>query len=133
MHAANLSERKGGALLLEAVQGKFPRLVRIWADQGYRGEFQTWASELLNLEFEVVYPWWRQIQRYLPDVPTDGEWLQGDSKKVGGGAYLRLVERTFARLTFQRRLNRDYEFLMSTSESLTYLAMIRIMLRRLAC
>ena len=44
-----------------------------------------------------------------------------------------VVERTFARLTFQRRLNRDYKFLMSTSESLIYLAMIRIMLRRLAC
>ena len=74
VHAANLSERKGGALLLEAVQGKFPRLVRIWADQGYKGEFQTWASELLNLEFEVVYPWWRQIQRYLTFLVPTNRW-----------------------------------------------------------
>jgi len=43
-----------------------------------------------------------------------------------------IVERTFAWLTFQRRLVKDYEYLVQTSESLIYLAMIRLMLRRLA-
>ena len=43
-----------------------------------------------------------------------------------------IVERTFAWLVHQRRLARDYERLSETSESFIYVAMIRLMLRRLA-
>ena len=43
-----------------------------------------------------------------------------------------VVERTFAWLLFNRRLNRDYERRCTTSEIWTYLAMIRLMPRRLA-
>ncbi len=42
-----------------------------------------------------------------------------------------VVERTFAWLNANRRLSKDYEGLTTTSESLIYLAMIRIMVRRL--
>jgi transposase len=42
-----------------------------------------------------------------------------------------IVERTFGWLMKQRRLVRDYEYLPETSESFIYLAMIRLMLRRL--
>ena len=42
------------------------------------------------------------------------------------------MERTFAWLSFNRRLNRDYEFLPETSETFIYTAMIRLMVRRLA-
>jgi transposase len=42
-----------------------------------------------------------------------------------------VVERTFAWLLFNRRLSRDYERLRATSETWIYLAMIRLMLRRL--
>jgi transposase len=43
-----------------------------------------------------------------------------------------VVERTFGWLMNCRRLTRDYEKLPATSETLIYLAMIRIMVRRLA-
>jgi transposase len=43
-----------------------------------------------------------------------------------------VVERTFAWQSQQRRLSKDYERLCATSEVLIYLAMIRLMLRRLA-
>ena len=43
-----------------------------------------------------------------------------------------VVERTFAWLLFNRRLSRDYERLCATSETWIYLAMSRLMLRRLA-
>jgi putative transposase len=42
-----------------------------------------------------------------------------------------IVERTFGWLMKQRRLVRDYEYLPETSETFIYLAMIRLMLRRL--
>jgi putative transposase len=43
-----------------------------------------------------------------------------------------VVERTLGWLMHCRRLVRDYEVLPETSETFIYLAMIRIMVRRLA-
>lgn len=43
-----------------------------------------------------------------------------------------VVERTFAWLTQCRRLSKDYEVLPESSEAMIYLAMIRLMIRRLA-
>ena len=43
-----------------------------------------------------------------------------------------VVERTFGWLVSQRRLARDYERLPETSEAFIYIAMIRLMVRRLA-
>ena len=42
-----------------------------------------------------------------------------------------VVERTFAWISCNRRMSRDYEFLAQTTEALIYIAMIRLMLRRL--
>ncbi len=43
-----------------------------------------------------------------------------------------VVERTWGWLNWCRHLSKDYEILPETSETLIYIAMIRIMLRRLA-
>src|ERR687896_10711 len=43
-----------------------------------------------------------------------------------------VVERTFAWLVMYRRLAKDYEELPATSEALIYLAMSRLMVKRLA-
>jgi putative transposase len=43
-----------------------------------------------------------------------------------------VVERTFAWLGRYRRLSKDYEYLTATSEAVIYLAMTRLLLRRLA-
>lgn len=114
-------------MLLRSVRRLFPRLQHIWADQAYKGQFQRWAEDHLQLELEVIYPWWRQIERYLPGVY---EQLEPGFKVIPRRW---VVERTFAWWTFQRRLNRDYDLLLVTTECFIYLAMIRLMLRRLAC
>jgi putative transposase len=43
-----------------------------------------------------------------------------------------VVERTFAWLTQCRRLGKDYEVLPASSEAMIYIAMTRLMVRRLA-
>jgi putative transposase len=126
IHPANLGDREGGRLVIEALKGRFPRLQKIWADQGYTGTFAQWVEETLAVKFEVVYPWWRQIKRYFPELYQP---IKQDFHVI---AKRWIVERTFAWLTFQRRLVKDYEYLAQTSENLIYLAMIRLMLRRLA-
>ena len=58
----------GRPLLVDAVKVQFPAFENIWADQGHTGEFRRWASRELNVDLEVVYPWWRQLKRYAPDI-----------------------------------------------------------------
>ena len=43
-----------------------------------------------------------------------------------------VIERTIAWIMRNRRMSRDYEFLCETTEALIYVAMIRLMLKRLA-
>lgn len=43
-----------------------------------------------------------------------------------------VAERTFAWITRNRRMSRDYEFLAQTTQALVYLSMMRLMLKRLA-
>ena len=43
-----------------------------------------------------------------------------------------VVERTFGWLNWCRRLSKNYERLLETSETFIYIAMIRIIVRRLA-
>lgn len=42
-----------------------------------------------------------------------------------------VVERTFAWLNRNRRLNKDYEYLTEVSESYMYIGMMRLLLKRL--
>ena len=45
VQAANIPDRQGGKLVLDAMGKTFPRLQRIWADQGYTGALIPWAGQ----------------------------------------------------------------------------------------
>lgn len=57
------------------------------------------------------------------------------SRRLGAGFQVQpkrwVVERTFAWLSFSRRLSKEYEENPQHSESFIYVAMIRLMLKRL--
>jgi transposase len=90
------------------------RLHIIWVDGGFDGEpFMKWTMDFCR----------RWIQVVLRPEQTQGFTLL---KKRW------VVERTLGWLVWCRRLNKDYERLAETSETLIYLSMIRIMVRRLA-
>ena len=128
VHPADVHDREGGKLLLGSLGEGFPRLQHIWADQGYAGAFRQWAKTTTGIAVEVVYPWWRQLKRYDPEL------LAAMGYQPGFNVLPRrwVVERTFAWLGRYRRLSKDYERLPATSEALVYLAGIRLLLRRLA-
>ncbi len=111
---ANVGERDGAAWLLLAIVGLFTRLKLIWVDGGYAGvEFAAWVKRWIGVRLEVV---------------------ERDPAKKGFQRLPRrwVVERTFSWLNNARRLSKDYEFHLQSSEAMIYAAMIRIMVRRLA-
>lgn len=128
VHPADLHDRLGAKLVLGALGDAFPRLERIWADQGYAGALRQWASAHFGVNLEVVYPWWRQLKRYAPDLLEDLGYRHGFHVLPRRW----VVERSIAWLGRSRRLSKDYERLPTTSEALVYLSSIRLLLGRLA-
>jgi putative transposase len=115
--AANVAEREGAKHLLKQVhqeRHRVPHLTRIWVDGGFSGaHFMHWVMDTCRWIIEVVLrPEGAQGFVLLPKRWT--------------------VERTFGWLHWCRRLNVDYERLPASSEAFIYIAMIRLMLRRLA-
>jgi putative transposase len=129
VHAASLTDGRGGQQLVEAIADlahTFPRLHHLWVDSAYQGSFVDWVKQTLGWTVAVV----KRPSRWVW-VPADQEPPEAPS---GFQVLPRrwVVERTFGWLGRWRRTSKDYEYLPATSECVIYLAMIRVMLRRLA-
>ena len=114
--AASVPEREGAKQFLKQVhqEQRFPHLMHIWVDGGYGGpDFVGWVRQMCWWVIEVVLR--KQGRSGFTVLPR--RWV---------------VERTYGWLHWCRRLNVDYERLAQSSESFIYIAMIRLMVRRLA-
>ena len=126
VHPANIADRDGATNLLTLLGAAFPRLIHLWADAGYQGRFVTWVTETLGWTVAIVrkprrWVWW-PADSEPPPMPTGFQVLPRRW----------VVERTFAWLGRYRRLSKDYEALPETEEAWIYLAMVRLMVARLA-
>lgn len=119
--AGSVQDRDGAKVLLcrlferikKSKYSRGCRLKLIWADGAYGGELIDWVKRTLGWTLTIVEKLAGQVGfQVLPK-----RWI---------------VERTFAWLNRHRRLSKDYERLPETSEAFVYVAMIRLMLRRLA-
>ena len=126
VHSAGIHDRLGGQrLVATAPAATLPRLELLWADAAYTGTFSRWLEAERGWKVEVPRHRDRQAWRYgLEERPPRGTFQVLPRRWV--------VERTFAWLSQCRRLSKDYERLPQTSENLIYVAMSRLMLRRLA-
>lgn len=115
--AASVPEREGGKRLLKRVYEMGEAVARVhtvWADGGYDGlPFFQWAIDTFRWVILVVLR------------PTESNGFVVLRKRWK-------VERTFGWFNWCRRLSKDYEYLPQSSETFLFLAMIRIMVRRLA-
>jgi transposase len=109
---ANVQDRDGAFDLLRRARRLFPFVKRIFADGGYSGA-----------KMALV-------------VTRSGSWTLQIVKRTAAAGFEVLpkrwiVERTFAWISRNRRLARDFERYATTVAAFIRLAMIRIMLRRL--
>ncbi len=129
VHPADIADRDGAKLLLAPLQGRVPRLQQIWADNAYTGQVREWIQATLGCTVQIVKHWWTGL-RWVWVGPGQGP------PTIPSGFHVLprrwVVERTFAWLLMYRRLSRDYEELPATSEALVYIAMSRLMVKRLA-
>lgn len=109
---ANTQDRLGGVAVLLEEACESGRLQLLWVGQGYTGEKFAFAiASICGAKVEVV----KRTEAGFQVLPR--RWV---------------VERTLAWLGRDRRLSKDYELLPEVSESMIYVAMVRLMLRRLA-
>lgn len=113
VHPADVQDRDGTFRLLRRARRLFPFIEHIFADGGYAGR-------------KMAMTMWRT-----------GAWRLQVVKRTAAVGFEVLpkrwiVERTFAWISRNRRLARDFERYAATVVAFVRLAMIRIMLRRLA-
>ncbi len=113
MHAADIQDADGLWGLLKRVKPLYPWLRAVFADSVYNRVAALLACLLFGLALIIV----RRAAGSTGFVVQPRRWV---------------VERTLGWLGRWRRLSKDYEELPEVSEAMATLAMIRLMLHRLA-
>ena len=106
-----MSDRRAGRRLLAGLAPLWPTIRTIIADAGHESRKLARHLQRGRLRLQIV----KRKQRAF---------------KVAGLTWI--VERTFAWLGFNRRLSKEYEYCIQTSEALLDIAAIRLMLNRVA-
>jgi putative transposase len=113
VHAANLQDRDGAKLVFARAQQKCPGVQLVWADGGYAGKLLAWLRAFCGWVLEIVKR--NELVKGWQLLPR--RWV---------------VERTISWVSGYRRLSKDYEYWPQTSEAFIEIAMIHLMLHRLA-
>ena len=109
VHAANEAETSTAPEVVAQVFILYTTIAVIFADLGYKEGFVKWLKENFNIRTEIS-------TKESGFKPARKRWV---------------VERTFAWISRQRRMSRDYERTPESSEGMIYVAMIRILLKQL--
>ena len=143
VHSAKVMDYEGIKTLLRGADRAFPRLRHLWLDAGYRGEGKgaDWVEKTLGWSVDVV----ERPKKPAPEevlMAWAREWAK-EGVRVEWEKFMTpkgfvvlprrwVVERTIAWIDHNRRMSKDYERLPESAEAFIYVAMSRLMLRRLA-
>jgi putative transposase len=142
VHAANIMDWDGIKMLLERAEVEFPRLKHLWLDAGYRGENKgkDWVEKVWGWSVELVErppkPAPKEVLKlWAKEWAKEGVRVDWEKLLPPKGFQVLprrwVVERTFSWIDQNRRMSKDYERLTETSEAFIYVAMSRLMARRL--
>ncbi len=110
IHSAGVQDRDGAIEVLRELKKLWCRIVKVFADAGYRGKLVLRVKETLGYDLQIVKKNELHTFKVLP-----WRWI---------------VERTFAWLDINRRISKDYERLTESSQAMIHLYAIRIMLKK---
>ena len=109
VHAANIHDTVAGGAVFQKALAKYPSLLGVCADAGYRKTFEA-VVKALGRTVEIS-------ERIKPDgwqiLPK--RWR---------------VERTFAWMNHSRRLSKDYEITTRSAECMTIISHLATLLKR---
>jgi transposase len=125
VHPADMHDRRAAEAVLDRLAQRFPKVTCLFADMAYQG-LGPWLEGQLGWRLSIVKRpsrWvWMPVGQPPPTMPAGFQVLP---KRW-------IAERTFAWLGRYRRLAKDWERLPTTTETWIYLAMSRLMAKRLA-
>ena len=115
--AANISDNQSGIMAIDTLAGKVPRLKKITADAGYKVAFKEHIETNYHWKVEVM----QKPESTNGFIPQKWRWQ---------------VERSFgwlnrAAFRFRRRLFRDVEKTILSSEAMVQIAFISLIINRI--
>lgn len=110
IQSASVQDRDGAISVIEKMRASWKKVIKIFADSGYRGQLIKTVKTRFEIELEIIKRNELHIFKILPK-----RWI---------------VERTFAWIDTNRRNSKNYERLNNTSVAMVHLSAIRIMLNR---
>jgi transposase len=115
VHPADIQDRNGAVLVIEAIHQLFPWLRHLFADRVYNG------CNLLSDALAKLGNWTIEIVQRAADA-TDFQLLPRRW----------VVERTLAWLNRNRRLAKNFEASIASAKAWVYIASVQLLIRRLA-
>lgn len=112
VHSASIQDRVGARYAVSKAKTNGATFTKVFADGGYTGTFVEWAKKTWDVDIEIVK---RNEQKKFIVLPK--RWI---------------VERTLSWISRYRRLAKDFERFGKTVRSWIFLAMTRLMLKRIA-
>jgi len=110
IQSASVQDRDGAISVIDKLTENWKKIIKIFADSGYRGELIAKVQTRFKIDLEIIKRNELHTFKVLPK-----RWI---------------VERTFAWIDTNRRNSKNYERLNNTSVAMVHLASIRIMLNR---
>jgi transposase len=113
VHAANEHDSQTGFEVMETLQYRFERMQKIFADGGYRGELVNDVKRQLGWDMEITL----RSDKETGFKPLPKRWI---------------IERTFSWFENFRRLAKDYEYTVSSSVAMVFMAFIMLALNNIS-
>jgi putative transposase len=112
VHGAQVQDRVGAKQVLAKARQVWTRLLLVWVDGGYTGGLIDWAWATCGWFLDVV----KRSDHAKGFELLPHRWI---------------IERTLGWFGRYRRLSKDYEYRPDVSETMIYVAMVHLMVRRL--
>jgi putative transposase len=132
VHSAAVQDRAAVPAGRDGIQEEFPRLEQGWVEQGATGSGKVWIEAPRGWSVEVVGQPPKPRGVWAP-IGAVIDWEALRPKGFRGVLPRRwLIERTFSWCGQSHRLSKDSERRCTTSAAFIYVAMSRLMRRRVA-